>query len=344
MTSSNTAGLDIKGRLPAQFQQILTPEACRLVVELTREFRPALKQLLEQRAVEQARYDAGVLPDFRAETADIRAGDWKVAAIPADLQDRRVEITGPVDRKMIINALNADVKVFMADFEDSQAPSWDGVIEGQINLRDANLGTISYSDPQSGKQYALRDKQALLIARVRGLHLWEKHLEVDGEAVPGSLVDFALYFFHNYQTRLANGSGVYYYLPKLQSYKEAGWWDAVFRFTQTKFNQPVGTIRATVLIETLPAVFEMDEILYALREHIVALNCGRWDYIFSYIKTLKNHADRVLPDRQVVTMDQPFLSAYSKRLIKTCHKRGALAMGGMAALFRRKILWRMKRF
>lgn len=331
MTSSNTAGLEIKGRLPAEFQNILTPEACRLVVELTREFRAPLKQLLQQRSVEQARYDAGDLPDFRADTADIRAGNWKVAAIPADLQDRRVEITGPVDRKMIINALNADVKVFMADFEDSQAPSWDGVIEGQINLRDANLGTISYSDPQSGKQYALRDKQALLIARVRGLHLWEKHLEVDGEAVPGSLVDFALYFFHNYQTRLANGSGVYYYLPKLQSYKEAAWWDAVFRFTQTKFNQAVGTIRATVLIETLPAVFEMDEILHALREHIVALNCGRWDYIFSYIKTLKNHADRVLPDRQVVTMDQPFLSAYSKLLIKTCHKRGALAMGGMAA-------------
>ncbi len=331
MTSSTIAELEIKGRLPAEFQQILTPQACQLVVELTRKFRAPLQQLLKQRAVEQARYDAGALPDFRAETADIRSGDWKVGAIPTDLQDRRVEITGPVDRKMIINALNADVKVFMADFEDSQAPSWDGVIEGQINLRDANLGTISYSDPQSGKQYALRDNPALLIARVRGLHLWEKHLQVDGEMVPGSLVDFALYFFHNYQTRLAKGSGVYYYLPKLQSYQEAAWWDQVFRFTQDKFELPVGTIRATVLIETLPAVFEMDEILYSLREHIVALNCGRWDYIFSYIKTLKNHADRVLPDRQVVTMDQPFLSAYSKLLIKTCHKRGALAMGGMAA-------------
>jgi malate synthase len=331
MTSTIIAGLTIKGRMNSEYQRILTPAACQLIVDLTRKFRPGLKQLLQQRSAEQARYDAGALPDFRAETAEIRKADWKVAAIPADLQDRRVEITGPVDRKMIINALNADVKVFMADFEDSQAPSWDGVIEGQINLRDANLGTISYSDPQSGKQYALRDKRALLIARVRGLHLWEKHLEVDDEAVPGSLVDFALYFFHNYQTRLANGSGVYYYLPKLQSYQEAGWWDEVFRATQSKFDLPLGTIRATVLIETLPAVFEMDEILYQLREHIVALNCGRWDYIFSYIKTLKNHADRVLPDRQVVTMDQPFLSAYSRLLIKTCHQRGALAMGGMAA-------------
>ncbi|WP_337878596.1 malate synthase A [Rheinheimera sp.] len=325
------SALTIRGAMHSGFEQILTPEAQQFLVDLTREFRPQLKALLAARQSRQQQFDAGALPDFLPETASIREGSWSVAAIPADLQDRRVEITGPVDRKMIINALNADVKVFMADFEDSQAPSWAGVIEGQINLRDANLGTISYSDPQSGKQYALRDNPALLIARVRGLHLWEKHLLVDGEQVPGSLVDFALYFLHNYQTRLANGSGVYYYLPKLQSHKEAAWWDSVFRFTQAKFNQPVGSIRATVLIETLPAVFEMDEILYALREHIVALNCGRWDYIFSYIKTLKNHADRVLPDRQVVTMDQPFLSAYSRLLIKTCHKRGALAMGGMAA-------------
>ncbi|WP_419570409.1 malate synthase A [Rheinheimera sp.] len=328
---TTTSALTILGAMHSGFEQILTPEAQQLLVELTREFRPQLKALLAARQSRQQQFDGGALPDFLPETASIREGDWSVAAIPADLQDRRVEITGPVDRKMIINALNADVKVFMADFEDSQAPSWTGVIEGQINLRDANLGTIHYSDPQSGKQYALRDNPALLIARVRGLHLWEKHLLVDGEQVPGSLVDFALYFLHNYQTRLANGSGVYYYLPKLQSHKEAAWWDSVFRFTQAKFNQPVGTIRATVLIETLPAVFEMDEILHALREHIVALNCGRWDYIFSYIKTLKNHADRVLPDRQVVTMDQPFLSAYSRLLIKTCHKRGALAMGGMAA-------------
>ncbi|HCU66526.1 MAG TPA: malate synthase A [Rheinheimera sp.] len=325
------ANLSIRGAMQPAYDAILTEEACAFLVDLVRAFRPELKNLLATRQQVQARYDNGALPDFLSETAHIRAGDWKVAAIPADLQDRRVEITGPVDRKMIINALNADVKVFMADFEDSQAPSWSGVIEGQINLKDANLGTISYEDPASGKQYALRDNPALLIARVRGLHLWERHLWVDGEQIPGSLTDFALYFFHNYQQRLAKGSGVYYYLPKLQSHQEAKWWDDVFRFTEQRFNQPVGTIRATVLIETLPAVFEMDEILFSLKDHIVALNCGRWDYIFSYIKTLKNHPDRVLPDRQVVTMNQPFLSAYSRLLIKTCHRRGALAMGGMAA-------------
>jgi len=329
--STICAELEIRGEMQPGFEQILTPEACEFLVSLVREFRPKLKALLAQRQVVQARYDSGELPDFLSETAAIRAGDWKVSRIPADLQDRRVEITGPVDRKMIINALNADVKVFMADFEDSHAPSWAGVIEGQINLRDANLGTISYVDSASGKQYALRDDPALLIARVRGLHLWERHLWVDGEQIPGSLVDFGLYFFHNLQTRLAKNTGVYYYLPKLQSHHEAAWWSGVFHFTEQKFAVPTGTIRATVLIETLPAVFEMDEILYSLKDHIVALNCGRWDYIFSYIKTLKNHADRVLPDRQVVTMNQPFLSAYSRLLIKTCHKRGALAMGGMAA-------------
>ncbi len=325
------AQLTIHGAMQPAYEEILTEEASAFLVALVRAFRPQLKSLLATRQQVQARYDSGALPDFLPETADIRAGNWQVAAIPTDLQDRRVEITGPVDRKMIINALNADVKVFMADFEDSQAPSWSGVIEGQINLKDANLGTISYEDPISGKCYELREDPALLIARVRGLHLWERHLTVDGEQIPGSLTDFALYFFHNYQQRLSTGSGVYYYLPKLQSHQEAKWWDDVFRFTQAYFKLPVGTIRATVLIETLPAVFEMDEILYSLKDHIVALNCGRWDYIFSYIKTLKNHPDRVLPDRQVVTMNEPFLSAYSRLLIKTCHRRGALAMGGMAA-------------
>ncbi|MEE2022800.1 malate synthase A [Alkalimonas mucilaginosa] len=315
-----------------QLEQVFTEEACALLVELTREFRPRLQQLLTERGKKQARFDAGALPDFLPETKAIREDVWQVAAIPADLQDRRLEITGPVDRKMVINALNADVKVFMADFEDAQSPTWQGVVEGQINLRDANLGTISYTDPHSGKQYALQENPALLIARVRGLHLWEKHLQVDGEVIPGALMDFALYFIHNLSQRQKMGTGVYFYLPKLQSHQEAKWWDDVFRYTEQKFGVPVGTIRATVLIETLPAVFEMDEILYSLRDHIVALNCGRWDYIFSYIKTLKNHPDRVLPDRQVVTMDKPFLSAYSRLLIKTCHKRGALAMGGMAAL------------
>lgn len=329
--TTTRAGLTITGPLNSDYEQILTTDACAFVTELVREFRPRITELLANRISRQQQFDNGALPDFLPETATIRGSDWQVAPIPADLQDRRVEITGPVDRKMIINALNADVKVFMADFEDSQAPSWAGVIEGQINLRDANLGTISYTDPQSGKHYALQDKPALLIARVRGLHLWEKHLLVDGAQVPGSLVDFALYFYHNWQTRLKNGSGVYYYLPKLQSHTEAKWWDDVFSFTEQKFKVATGTIRATVLIETLPAVFEMDEILYSLKDHIVALNCGRWDYIFSYIKTLNNHADRVLPDRQVVTMTKPFLNAYSRLLIKTCHKRGALAMGGMAA-------------
>ncbi|MCC5853321.1 MAG: malate synthase A, partial [Alkalimonas sp.] len=322
----------VNAEFQQQLDQVFTEDACALLVELTREFRPRLQQLLAERQRKQARFDAGELPDFLPETKAIRETDWQVAAIPADLQDRRLEITGPVDRKMVINALNADVKVFMADFEDAQSPTWQGVVEGQINLRDANLGTISYSDPNSGKAYTLKENPALLIARVRGLHLWEKHLEVDGEQVPGALMDFALYFIHNLAQRQNMGTGVYFYLPKLQSYQEAKWWDDVFRFTEQKFGVPVGTIRATVLIETLPAVFEMDEILYSLRDHIVALNCGRWDYIFSYIKTLKNHPDRVLPDRQVVTMDKPFLSAYSRLLIKTCHKRGALAMGGMAAL------------
>ncbi|MGI5309210.1 malate synthase A [Rheinheimera sp. WS51] len=332
MTTTTQAELCINAPLTVEYQQILTPDACKLLVELTRKFRPGLKQLLAKRQQVQKRYDGGQLPDFLAETAEIRQSKWQVAPIPADLQDRRVEITGPVDRKMIINALNADVKVFMADFEDSQAPSWQGLMAGQINLRDANLGTINYTDEKSGKYYQLDPDPALLIARVRGLHLWEKHLIADGEPVPGAIVDFALYFLHNYQTRIAKGTGVYYYLPKLQTHQEAKWWADVFRYTEQKFSQKVGCIRATVLIETLPAVFEMDEILYMLKDHIVALNCGRWDYIFSYIKTLKNHADRILPDRQVVTMQQPFLNAYSRLLVKTCHKRGALAMGGMAAL------------
>ncbi len=329
--ATTCGGLTIKGALPETYQQILTPAACEFVAELTQLFREPLQTLLANRQQRQREFDAGALPDFLSETQQIRQSNWQVAALPKDLTDRRVEIAGPVDRKMVINALNADVKVFMADFEDSQTPSWDGMVEGQINLRDANLGTISYTDPQSGKHYALKDDPALLIARVRGLHLWEKHIELAGSPVPGGLVDFALYFFHNYQTRMAQGTGVYYYVPKLQSHLEAKWWDDIFRYTEQKFAVPIGTIRATVLIETLPAAFEMDEILYMMKDHIVALNCGRWDYIFSYIKTLNNHSDRVLPDRQVVTMNKPFLSAYSRLLIKTCHKRGALAMGGMAA-------------
>ena len=313
-----------------QEKQILTPEAVEFLTELVSRFTPARNKLLAARLQQQQAIDDGQLPDFISETASIRNGDWTIRGIPADLQDRRVEITGPVERKMVINALNANVKVFMADFEDSLAPDWRKVIDGQINLRDAVNGTISYTN-EAGKIYQLQPNPAVLVCRVRGLHLPEKHVTWRNEAIPGSLFDFALYFFHNYQALLAKGSGPYFYLPKTQAWQEAAWWNDVFSFTEDRFDLPRGTIKATLLIETLPAVFQMDEILHALRDHIVGLNCGRWDYIFSYIKTLKNHPDRVLPDRQVVTMDKPFLSAYSRLLIKTCHKRGAFAMGGMAA-------------
>jgi malate synthase len=324
-------GLQINGRLTAPQREIVSDESMRFVRELVERFAPRLTELLKAREAFQARMDSGELPDFLPETKSIRDGDWKIRGIPHDLLDRRVEITGPVDRKMIINALNANVRVFMADFEDALAPTWENVVQGQVNLRDANLGTIEFTNPD-GRQYKLNPKPAVLIARVRGLHLTEKHvLWQDEQRIPGCLLDFGIYFFHNYRMRMQRGTGVYYYVPKLQSHQEAKWWDDVFAFTEDRFGVPRGTIKATFLIETLPAVFQMDEMLYAARDHVVALNCGRWDYIFSYIKTLRRHPDRVLPDRQVVTMDKPFLSAYSKLLIKTCHKRGALAMGGMAA-------------
>jgi len=333
--------LHLSQAIPAPHRDILTDDALSFVAALVEKFQPALEALLQQRIKTQAAYDQGVLPDFLPETLAIRNGDWKVRAIPQDLLDRRVEITGPTDRKMVINALNANVKVFMADFEDALSPTWFNVIDGQLNLRDANRGEISYDNPETGKHYALNKNPALLIARVRGLHLPEKHITFKDhagkeKAIPGCLLDFALYFYHNHQIRLGKGSGVYYYLPKMQSYLEARWWSEVFKFTEQKFNVPVGSIRATVLIETLPAVFQMDEMLYELRDYIVGLNCGRWDYIFSYIKTLRNHPDRILPDRQSVTMDKPFLNAYSRLLIKTCHKRGAFAMGGMAAFIPQK--------
>lgn len=311
-------------------QQILTEEAVNFLSELVVKFTPRRDHLLAERKRVQQQIDAGKLPDFISETDSIKKADWKIRGIPADLQNRRVEITGPVDRKMVINALNANVNVFMADFEDSLAPSWDKVITGQINLRDAINGTISYTS-EAGKIYQLKPDPAVLICRVRGLHLPEKHVTWRDEPIPGSLFDFALYFFHNVDALLAKGSGPYFYLPKTQSYQEAAWWSDVFSYAEDRFDLPRGTIKATLLIETLPAVFQMDEILWHLRDHIVGLNCGRWDYIFSYIKTLKNHPDRVLPDRQSVTMDQGFLNAYSTLLIKTCHRRGAFAMGGMAA-------------
>ena len=317
-------------QVPGQ-DSVLNEGAMALLDSLCREFAAEVPVLLEQRKARQAYIDKGNLPDFLAQTRAIRDGQWSIRGIPEDLLDRRVEITGPVERKMVINALNAKVKVFMADFEDSLAPSWQKVIEGQINLRDAVRGDIEYTAPETGKQYRLDPNPAVLICRVRGLHLVEKHVEFDGQAIPGALFDFALYFYHNYRQLLAKGSGPYFYLPKLESHVEARWWAKVFAYVEERFCLQPGTIKCTCLIETLPAVFEMDEILYELRSNIVALNCGRWDYIFSYIKTLKRHSDRVLPDRQAVTMDTPFLSAYSRLLIKTCHKRGALAMGGMAA-------------
>ncbi|ACT05255.1 malate synthase A [Dickeya chrysanthemi Ech1591] len=311
-------------------QQILTADAVNFLTVLVSRFTSQRNHLLAERREVQGRIDSGELPGFISEMDSIKNSDWKIRGIPSDLLDRRVEITGPVERKMVINALNANVKVFMADFEDSLAPSWSKVIDGQINLRDAVRGTITYTS-EAGKIYQLKPNPAVLICRVRGLHLPEKHVLWNDEPIPGSLFDFALYFFHNYRQLLAKGSGPYFYLPKTQSWQEAAWWGDVFSYTEDHFGLTRGTIKATVLIETLPAVFQMDEILYHLRDHIVGLNCGRWDYIFSYIKTLKNHPDRVLPDRQSVTMDKPFLSAYSRLLIKTCHRRGAFAMGGMAA-------------
>ncbi len=330
--SQQTQGmLEVTGALAPEHQAIFPVEAQTFLSLLCEKFAGRVEELLEAREEKQARIDAGELPDFLPDTQDIREGSWKILGIPQDLQDRRVEITGPTDRKMVINALNANVKVFMADFEDSMSPAWDKVLDGQVNLRDAVNGNISYTNPSNGKHYQLVDDPAVLICRVRGLHLKEKHVKWHGQIIPGALFDFALYFYNNHKALLQKGSGPYFYLPKLQSHHEAKWWSEVFHFTEEYFGLETGTIKATVLIETLPAVFEMDEILFSLKEHIVGLNCGRWDYIFSYIKTLKKHPDRVLPDRQVVTMDKPFLNAYSRLLVRTCHKRGAFAMGGMAA-------------
>jgi len=323
--------LAVSGKLTAEQAAIFPSEAQVFLSKLCEQFAPRVDELLLAREERQCQIDAGELPNFLEETEDIREGSWKILGIPNDLKDRRVEITGPTDRKMVINALNANVKVFMADFEDSLSPAWDKVLDGQINLRDAVKGSINYSNPSNGKQYQLSSDPAVLICRVRGLHLKEKHVTFEGSIIPGALFDFAVYFFNNYKALLAKGSGPYFYIPKLQSHHEAKWWSDVFHYTEMYFGLDTGTIKATVLIETLPAVFEMDEILFSLKEHIVGLNCGRWDYIFSYIKTLRNYPDRVLPDRQVVTMEKPFLNAYSRLLVKTCHRRGAFAMGGMAA-------------
>jgi malate synthase len=314
----------------SDYADVLTPQAIAFVADLHRQFDSRRLTLLAERAARQLRYDGGELPDFRADTAAIREGDWSVGVIPDALLDRRVEITGPVERKMIINALNSGAKVFMADFEDSSSPTWANQIEGQRNLRDAVAGTIEFTNAE-GKVYRVGNQPAVLVVRPRGWHLPERHAEVDGDVVAGALVDFGLFAFHNAKALHARDRGPYFYLPKLQSMEEAALWESVMAHAETTLGLPHGTMKATVLIETLPAVFQMDEILHALRERVVGLNCGRWDYIFSYLKTFRAHTDRLLPERGQVGMTVPFLKAYSELLIRTCHRRGAFAMGGMAA-------------
>ncbi len=316
--------------LDAEMHSVLTEPALAFIAELAERFAPRVAELLAAREQRQARIDAGELPDFLPGTAAVRSGDWKVAGIPSDLLDRRVEITGPTDRKMIINALNSGARVFMADCEDSLSPGWENVVRGQSNLRDAVRRTIDFTSPE-GKAYRLREQTAVLIVRPRGWHLYEKHLLLAGHSIPGALVDFGLYLFHNHAELAARGTGPYFYLPKLESHREARLWAEVFDFAERRLGMAHGTIKCTVLIETILAAFEMDEILFELRDYIVALNCGRWDYIFSFIKKFARRPDFLLPDRQQVTMTTHFLRAYSQLCIQTCHRRGAMAMGGMAA-------------
>jgi malate synthase len=329
MTGPLPENVSISGRVTPEFAPILTPEALAFLAKLHRQFEPRRRQLLGRRAERQKEFDAGALPDFLAETAKIRDSQWKVGPQPKDLLDRRVEITGPTDRKMVINALNCGASTFMADFEDANCPTWHNMIDGQINLRDAVRRTIRLE--QNGKHYQLNERTAVLIPRPRGWHLDEKHITVDGQPVSGALFDFALFFFHNAKELLARGSGPYFYLPKMESHLEARLWNDIFLTAQKETGLSSGTIRATALIETVVAAFEMDEILYELREHSAGLNIGRWDYIFSCIKKFRANHDFCLADRAQVTMTAPFMRAYALLLVKTCHKRGAPAMGGMAA-------------
>ncbi len=323
-------GVEVLGEITPAFSEILTPEALAFVAKLQRQFGTRRKQCLERRQERQRRLDQGEGLDFLLETKQIREGDWKCAPIPSDIQDRRVEITGPTDRKMVINALNSGAKIFMADFEDANAPTWRNMVEGQINLRDAIRGTIDFTHPE-GKKYKLNEQVAVLMPRPRGWHLVEKHVLIDGEPVAGGLFDFGLFFYHNAQELIARGSGPYFYLPKMESHLEARIWNDVFQLVQEELGIPYGTIRATVLIETIPAAFEMDEILYELRDHSSGLNCGRWDYIFSCIKRFRNKRDFLLADRALITMTTHFMHSYSLLCIKTCHRRSTFAMGGMAA-------------
>ncbi len=326
-----TPKIRIRGPLSLEHQAILTPDALDFVARLQQRFNPTRIRMLQRRAERQERFNQGETLDFLPETREIReSNDWRVAMAPVDLEDRRVEITGPVERKMMINALNSGARVFMADFEDSLSPTWQNVLDGQINLRDAVRRTLEFKSPE-GKEYRLKDQVATLVVRPRGWHLPEAHVEVDGESVSASLFDFGLYFFHNARELLQRGSGPYFYLPKMESHLEARLWNEVFNHAQDELEIPRGTIRATALIETLPAAFEMDEILFELREHASGLNAGRWDYIFSLIKTLRERREALLPDRSQVTMTAPFMRAYTELLVRTCHRRNAHAMGGMAA-------------
>ena len=323
--------VEILGPKIERADEVLTPLALQLLGSLHRRFNGRRVELLEARAARQAAFDDGALPDFSAATARVRELEWRVAPVPADLTDRRVEITGPVDRKMIINALNAPVQAFMADFEDSCSPTWDNIVLGQVNLLDAVRRTISFEDPATSKVYRLAERTATLIVRPRGWHLPEKHVRINGDTVSGALFDFSVFLANNHEALARRGTGPYFYLPKIESHLEARLWNEVFIAAQDALGMPRGTIKATVLIETILAAFEMDEILYELREHSAGLNCGRWDYIFSFIKKFRNRRDYLLPDRAAVTMERHFLKSYVDLLIKTCHRRGAHAMGGMAA-------------
>jgi len=330
MRSVTISGLEITGPMRPGYEEILSPEACAFVADLVARFGPRRAELLARRTERQREFDAGRLPDFLPETAAIRGGAWQVAPVPPDLVDRRTEITGPVDRKMAINALNSGAQCWMADFEDANSPTWENCLDGQVNMRDAARRTIVYTSPE-GKAYALKEKIAVIIARPRGWHMEEKHVRLGGRRIPASLFDWGLYFFHNARALLARGSGPYFYLPKLESHLEARLWNDVFVHAQAALGIPRGTIRATMLIETITGAFEAEEILYELREHASGLNCGRWDYMFSVVKKLRNRREYLFPDRTLITMEVPFLRAYVSHVIRVCHRHGAYAMGGMAA-------------
>jgi malate synthase len=329
MSVTAVEGVEIRGPVEGRARDILASEALQFVAGLQREFGATRDELLRRRAERQERLDAGELPDFLPETSKVREGDWRIEPVPTDLQDRRVEITGPTDRKMVINALNSGAKMFMADFEDANSPTWANMVDGQVNLIDATERAIELETKD--KMYRLKEDVATLIVRPRGWHLPEKHLLVDGKPVSGSLFDFGLYFFHNARRLLEKGTGPYFYLPKLESHLEARLWNDVFIHAEDALEVPPGTIKATVLVETILAAFEMDEILYELHDHSAGLNAGRWDYMFSIIKKFRHRPEFVLPDRNSVTMTVPFMRAYTELLVKTCHRRGAHAMGGMAA-------------